>query len=86
MAYQKPPFVERNETTGKLKGFFVDLLDLLAAAGNFSYILSEHHVEDNVAILDITQSHPTGLINELKRQVGFNNPNDWFYKKHYFLT
>lgn len=62
---QKPPFVEIG-SDGNLTGYFVDLLDELAAIGKFKYTLES--INNSAAIAGF-ENNPNGLINELYRRV-----------------
>lgn len=52
---------------GKLTGYFVDLLNEMAQIGNFNYTLTDSVNQDSTN--DGFQSRPTGLINEVFRNV-----------------
>lgn len=58
--------MEKDET-GKLKGYFVDLLDEMATIGNFNYTLLDSGIQENPN--DNYQSRPTGLIGEVYHSV-----------------
>ncbi|KAI7692629.1 hypothetical protein SSS_07454 [Sarcoptes scabiei] len=62
----RSPFVEK-DIDGKLKGYFVDLLDELASVGHFNYTLTDSASQDNPN--DGFQNRPTGLINDVYRNV-----------------
>jgi len=62
----RAPFVEKDADSGKLRGFFVDLLDELAQIGNFNYTLKDLSLPNQVTS-GLYENTPNGLINELYR-------------------
>ena len=66
-AQQSAPFVERDNATGKLKGYYVDLLDVLAQIGNFNYTLLALEVSNMTQ--SWSKNTPNWLINEMYRYV-----------------
>lgn len=77
--------MEHDTTNGKLKGFYVDLMDQLSVIGNFTYTLNEFYINENAAINDLVRKHPSGLMLELNRQVSFKlspspaaRPTHWY--------
>ncbi len=71
---QKAPYAERDYSTDKIKGFYVDLLDELALIGKFNYTLVEaknatrNKTASNQVSLDQRQ-----LVNDVYSQVSLPN-------------
>ena len=85
---QKAPYAERDYSTDKIKGFYVDLLDELALIGKFNYTLVEaknatrNKTASNQVSLDQRQ-----LVNDVYSQVSLPNAikvnvHDWANECH----
>lgn len=72
---QKAPYAERDYSTDKIKGFYVDLLDELALIGKFNYTLIEakNPGQNKTTGGQVSSTDQRQLVNDIYSQVSLTN-------------